>query len=263
MINELYKTNAEDFFKTLTANLMKLLDCKGELKVLKHSVTGQVYLGNMAFTSKDDVVRYLNIIAIDSKNIYFINKYYKVIDWNYLSDKERQEWKGSSIVFPVDYTMYLVNDIAKFSLEEVSKMISLNKSYEALDSARPIEENVFSCIDNFYSLKQQRENIEAMIKRYQEELISLQKESIVTKVIIPIATQCMEALEFDSYKLSKSTNEQGLRINIILEKGDTVKRLSLLLIDDYPMEIVGIDENKLYQYKQLPVSFKELATHFR
>lgn len=263
MLSELYKTNTEDFFKSLTVELMKLLDCKGELVVRKHSATGLSYVAMMIFTLKDNMAKYLNIIAIDPKNIYFIEKYYKVIDWNYLSDEQRQEWRGSSLIFPLDNVMYLVTDISRISIEELSKMVSLNKNYEAIDSASPIEENVFSCIDDFYSLKQQKENIESRIKKYQEELALLQKENIVSKVIVPIASQCMELLEFDSYKLSKSKNEQGLRINIILEKKDLVKRLSLLLIDDYPTEIVGVDENKNYKYQQLPKSFKELSTHFR
>ncbi len=39
--------------------------------------------------------------------------------------------------------MYLVTDISRISIEELSKMVSLNKNYEAIDSASPIEENVF------------------------------------------------------------------------------------------------------------------------
>ena len=263
MISNLFTTTTSEFFKAIALEITKVTNWQPELYVQKHSSVDVTYLGKFAFKDKDNTIRYLNLICLDKNSIFLVNKYYKKNDWAYLSDETRMEWKGATRLFPIDEYMFSVTDINTITTEELIKHVSLNKKFENINSAEPVTKNVFSCIDSYFSIKQQQEAILNQIQKYQKQLEELRKENIVTKVIIPIATQCKEILGYDSYRLTKSESANGLRVNIILEKEGAEKKLAVLLKEDYPLEITGINENKTYQTAQLPSSFKELATHFR
>lgn len=262
MALELYTTTTVDFFKRIAEEICNVMGWTPELRVMAHSLNHTQYLGAFAFNAKDKTKRYLNLVCFDNKAVFLVNKYYYHSDWVKLSQKEQTTWIGATLQMPVDDFVFSLTDISKLSIQEIINLVSLNSRFEDLDSACETQKSVLSYIGDFYTTKQEREELEKHIKECEEKLESLKQANVVSNVLIPIATQCQELMQATRYTMTKSQTPFGLRVNIILDTKEGKKKLALLLQDDYPLEITGVQDNT-FSTAQLPNSFSELVTHFR